>query len=145
MNEPNLRRRALHEAGHAVADVVCRLGCEFVTINSSDEYNGVARSRTPLPDDDDLDEEDTRLHVRTLLAGQLAEEEAGFKIDEGGAGSDDKAISLLLDSFFKAAEILDAEKVEATKLLRDNWLAVENIAEELFANETLSGARVEES
>jgi hypothetical protein len=147
------RRRAFHEAGHAVAGLLFGTGIPDFTLSRDDS------ARHPIPrfscpgEEPPEGVESTRLQemlqrrVQTLLAGEVAQELAGFPA-ELGTEADEEAI---LQSAMELGADLDVQAAFVTwmrwttrELLAspEQWWKVEAVAETLLERGSMTPEEV---
>ena len=146
-----LTATAFHEAGHAVAALVLGRPVEKVTIAPSRSSTGrmnlgickIQKGRTK-PTKDWLEDE-----AMILFAGMVSESHFTGQYCQQGAGQDLRAARRLLSqtraTTERQLEKLERRLLDKTEHLLDeecNTKAIEMIAAELIANETISGRAV---
>jgi ATP-dependent Zn protease len=136
--EKSLFLTACHEAGHAVA--AARLGymCGVVTIVPDGDKWTAGHAAT----EDAWD--DPEANILVCLAGYVAELEAGKEEQTaraGAAGDFEQALGWLGDTAREAD--LAPYLPKARELVRENWAAIERVAAELVARQTIDGDMVE--
>jgi len=135
-----------HEGGHAVALMRFGFGCGRVTIIENQKENA-AGSTNPMEcaDYDDMDQTGLTNYVIALLAGYAAAVEhnpTGKKEAALGASSDfEKAKDLLRRLGLRRD--LRPWLVKARQFVRQEWRAIEMIAQEVLDLNTLDDAEVE--
>jgi ATP-dependent Zn protease len=135
------RRIAIHEAAHAVVSRLVGLKSGGATIIP--DANGNAGKSFVR------DEPDNIATVITCLSGRAAEEIVfGFAFDYGCSIDDAKALQLLAADGFREGVYLKIAYghclEDARKLIARNRAAVERVARALLAQETLTGAEIDQ-
>jgi len=137
---------AYHEAGHAV--VAHALGLRVETVSVLEDEESLGRASIPLPEGfqpDDQGEGSVDLMERQLtatLAGAAAQRMfTGEDADLGG--NDERGALSLLMSLGETSEemsaVADAADGRAEAILREEWVAVEALAERLLEAGELTG------
>jgi hypothetical protein len=136
---------AFHETGHAVADMRFGFGCGLITIipNRREGTLGSEMSMDYGDSDDNMDEATNRVIV--LLAGYAAQVEhnaIGEKEAALGASEDfEKAKDLLRR--FGLSEDLRPWLEKTRQFVREEWRAIEKIAQDVLEVSTLDGMEAE--
>lgn len=135
---------AVHEAGHAVADLVLEHGCAIVSIVPDFERGTSGRARQLYGDD--LTQDGMEKLVISLYAGAEAQrlaapaDENWAQLIREGASSDDAAA----EEYLRHCQRSAAELREAASLLvREHWALVELVARELTTYRVLHGDEIE--
>jgi ATP-dependent Zn protease len=124
---------ALHEAAHAV--VAYRFGhvCGAVTIEPKDHYRGFALTEGAWADGSRDAEQ-----VVVLFAGGAAQRHHDPSADLAGCGDDEEQAGELLALMPPGSETRLRD--EADRMVRENWRAIECVAEALLEWRTLDSA-----
>jgi hypothetical protein len=141
MNKRRTRARILatayHEAGHAVA--AATLGGAVITSTITRKKDQFGLTEWSLPDP-----VDPRKRIIVTFAGPLAHHRHNPKCFEPDAAQSD---FLDIDRIVEALDLPEEQQArfkseceqEAERLLDENWVLIERVAEALFLHRTLNG------
>jgi ATP-dependent Zn protease len=145
---------AYHEAGHAVAAVLLRLGIGRRSVSIVPEkahgilgYTHIMARLREQPDCATSEATKSRIEAWAIasLAGDAAELRLDGKRRFGGHQDFRQAIGLLTyisTSFEQHDARIEAARIGAKDLVETNWPAIQTVARELLSEKTLTGAEV---
>lgn len=142
---------AYHEAGHALASELYGQVLTRVEIVGDTEHSGSTETlRFPTdPDEGGLSRAEVEAienQLRCVLAGTVAEAMVSGRDDwDETSGDLDEAVRLamkLVDDCEDVLPLFEDLREDLEKVLRENWRAIEALADELMDRKSLSGAEV---
>jgi ATP-dependent Zn protease len=142
---------AYHEAGHALASELYGQVLTRVEIVGDTEHSGSTETlRFPTdPEEGGLsyaEIEAVEKQLRCVLAGTVAEAMVSGRDDwDETSGDLDEAVRLamkLVDDCEDVLPLFEDLREDLEKVLRENWRAIEALADELVQRKSLSGAEV---
>lgn len=125
----NDKSAAYHESGHAVTAYRFGHHGDSITIIPKDGIGGSCLSEGPWSDGSTDTEQ-----IIVLYAGYAAEHKYNMNADRRGSSNDDEKAAALLRGHNETELQL---RLRAEMIVKENWVIIETIANELFDKKTL--------